>query len=141
MTPLFADEQILRLIPQRPPMVMIDAVLDACETGITTALTIRDDNFFLHKQCLQESGLVEHMAQTAAAFAGYANLKNQTAPKVGFIGEVKDMTCVRLPKLGETVSTTLTTVADMAGVTLVECNAVCGEENIAHCMLKIFIQP
>ena len=140
MTPLFTNEQIMQLIPQRPPMVMIDTVLQADEQGITTALTIREDNLFVRDGYFEEPGLVEHMAQTAAALAGVGNIVSHTAPKVGFIGEVKDFTCALLPKAGETLTTTLKTIADMAGVKLVACRTMRGEELVAQGQLKIVIQ-
>lgn len=131
---------IYALIPQRPPMVMIDRVVRTETNGIVTALTVRNDNIFLRDNTLEESGLIEHMAQTAAALAGVENLRSKTAPKVGFIGEVKAFECNALPKVGDTLTTTLTTVAEMAGVTLVEATTCCAEQQIAHGQLKIVIQ-
>lgn len=140
MTPLFTNEQIAQLIPQRPPIVMIDTVLRADENGICTALTVKEDNLFLWDGHLQEAGLVEHMAQTAAALAGVGNIISHAAPKVGFIGEVKDFTCFTLPKLGQTITTTLTTIADLAGVRLVACKTECNGQPVAQGQLKIVIQ-
>lgn len=140
MAPLFHNEQLFQLIPQRPPIVMVDSILCADEQGISTALTVQENNFFLQDGQLTEAGIVEHMAQTAAALAGYGNLKEQTAPKVGFIGEVKEFECSALPRLGDKLTTTLTTIAELAGVTLVECHTQCNGERIAHCQLKIVIQ-
>ena len=131
---------IYALIPQRPPMVMIDRVVRTEPNGIVTALTVRQDNIFLRDNTLEESGLIEHMAQTAAALAGVENLRSKTAPKVGFIGEVKAFECNALPKVGDTLTTTLITVAEMAGVTLVEATTCCAEQQIAHGQLKIVIQ-
>lgn len=140
MTPLFTNEQIAQLIPQRPPIVMIDTVLRADENGICTALTVKEGNLFLWDSHLQEAGLVEHMAQTAAALAGVGNIISHAAPKVGFIGEVKDFTCFTLPKLGQTITTTLTTIADLAGVRLVACQTECNGQLVAQGQLKIVIQ-
>lgn len=131
---------IFALIPQRPPMVMIDRVISTHEQTIVTALTIRRSNIFLRGSELEESGLIEHIAQTAAALAGVENLRTKTAPKVGFIGEVKSFECTALPHIDDTLTTTLTTVAEMAGVTLVEATTLCGEQPIAHTQLKIVIQ-
>lgn len=140
MTALYTHEQIPQLIPQRPPIVMIDTVLSADEQGITTALTIKEDNIFLDDVHLVEAGLIEHMAQTAAAFAGVRNIVEHAAPKIGFIGEVKDFICYALPQVGDTLSTTLTTIADLAGVRLVACQTKKGEELVAEGQLKIVIQ-
>jgi len=140
MTPLFTSEQIPQLIPQRPPIVMIDSVLSADEQGVTTALTIQEDNIFLYDGRLAEAGLIEHMAQTAAAFAGVRNIAEHTEPKLGFIGEVKDFHCHLLPQAGDTLTTSLTTVADMAGVRLVACQTTIGQQPVSDGYLKIVIR-
>ena len=101
---------------------------------------MQENNFFLQDGQLAEAGIIAHMAQTAAALAGYGNIEYHTAPKVGFIGEVKDFQCSALPRLGDTLTTSLVTIAEMAGVTLVECHTKCNEEPIAQCQLKIVIQ-
>ena len=140
MTALYTHEQIPQLIPQRPPIVMIDTIWNVDEQGIMTALTIKEDNIFLYDRHLTESGLIENMAQTAAAFAGVRNISEQVAPQIGFIGEVKDFICHEFPQIGDTLYTSLTTIADIAGVRLVACKTKKGEQLIAEGQLKIVIQ-
>ena len=73
-------ENIQLLIPQRPPFVMIDKLLSFSETTTTTGLSIRADNIFVENGLFKEPGLVENIAQTAAARAGYVS---QTEKKPG----------------------------------------------------------
>ena len=63
---------ITELIPQRPPMVMVDRFegIDA-EDQSHTSLTVREDNLFVEEGALTECGLIEHMAQSAAARVGW----------------------------------------------------------------------
>ena len=137
---LFTKEHIPSLIPQRPPIVMIDSVLDATPQTITTALTILPANILVQDGCFVEAGLIENIAQTAAAMNGCEAHRRGEQPKLGFIGEVKNFVCHRLPRVGETITTSLTTVAAMAGVTLVEAQTTCLNEPIAQAQLKIFIE-
>lgn len=67
---LARGEKIFRLIPQRPPMVMVDVLYSANETGGRTGLTVSSANVFCINGFLTEPGLIEHSAQSAAAFAG-----------------------------------------------------------------------
>lgn len=137
---VYTLDQIPSLIPQRPPMVMIDSVLASTPLTITTALTVLPANILVQDGCLVEAGLIENIAQTAAAMDGCEAIKRGEQPKLGFIGEVKNFICHRLPHAGETIHTSLTTLASMAGVTLVEAHTTCNGEPVAEAQLKIFIQ-
>lgn len=61
-------EGILNLIPQRPPIVMVDSFFGFEEnrsySGLTDHIT---DNLFCEAGRLQEPGIIEHIAQSAAA--------------------------------------------------------------------------
>ena len=57
-------------IPQKPPMVMVDRLTGVVDNVTTTNFLIRDDNIFCEKGEFREPGLIENMAQTAAAGTG-----------------------------------------------------------------------
>ena len=56
---------------------------------------------------------------------------------LGFIGEVKDLDIVRLPREGETIETTITVEQEIFDVTLVSAEVRVGTETIATTRLKI----
>ena len=62
---------ILSYIPQRPPFVMVDEIIDSGEKKTCSKFLIKEDNIFVENGFLKEPGLVENIAQTAAARAGY----------------------------------------------------------------------
>ena len=135
---MFRDIDILELLPQRPPFVMVDHLVDYSETQTTCELTIRKDNVFCENGELAAAGLIEHIAQTCAARLGYYNkyiLK--TGVRLGFIGEVKDLDIVRLPREGETLNTTIVVMQEIFDVTLVTAEVRVGEGTIATTRLKI----
>ncbi len=135
---MFNEIDVLELLPQRPPFVMVDHLTDYSETQSSCCLTIRPDNVFLEKGCLQAAGLIEHIAQTCAARLGYFNCYVQkTGVRLGFIGEVKDLSILRLPREGEMIETTITVVQEIFDVTLVSADVRVGEEVIASTRLKI----
>ena len=68
-----ADFDIQDLIPQRPPMVMIDKLTEAGEISATGELKVHESNLFCENGLFRETGLIEFIAQTAAAFTGYRN--------------------------------------------------------------------
>lgn len=138
--PLLEGEELYKLIPQRNPIVMIDTFYGANEDGAETGLHVQEGNIFCKEGILCEPGLIEHVAQSAAAFAGYASYVKGETPKLGFIGEVKKFKICRLPKVGEFLHTSLRVMGEAAGVTLVSAGIQIGEEVLATCQMKIFIK-
>ncbi len=138
--PLLAGEGLYKLIPQRPPIVMVDSFFEADTESAVTGLTIHPENIFCQGDQMQEPGLIEHVAQSAAAFAGYAPYTRGEAPKLGFIGEVKKFRISRLPHVGEVLQTSLKVLGEAASVTLIAAETKVGEESVATCQMKIFIR-
>ena len=134
----FNEIDVLELLPQRPPFVMVDHLTDYSETQSTCCLTVRPDNVFFENGCLTAPGLIEHIAQTCAARLGYYNCYVQkTGVRLGFIGEVKDLNILRLPREGEMIETTIVVVQEIFDVTLVSAEVRVGAEVIATTLLKI----
>ena len=135
---MMRDIPILELLPQRPPFVMVDHLVDYSETQTTCDLSVRPDNVFCENGELAAAGLIEHIAQTCAARLGYYNkyiLK--VGVRLGFIGEVKDLEIIRLPREGELIETTIKVEQEIFDVTLVTAEVRVGEETIATTRLKI----
>ena len=135
---MFKDINVLELLPQRPPFVMVDNLTDYSETQSSCCLTVRADNVFFEKGCLTAPGLIEHIAQTCAARLGYYNCYIlKTGVRLGFIGEVKDLCILRLPREGELIETTITVLQEIFDVTLVTAEVRVGKEVIVTTRLKI----
>ena len=134
----FNEIDVLELLPQRPPFVMVDHLTDYSDTQSACCLTVRADNVFFENGCLTAPGLIEHIAQTCAARLGYYNCYVQkTGVRLGFIGEVKDLNILRLPHEGEMIETTIIVVQEIFDVTLVSAEVRVGAEVIATTLLKI----
>ena len=134
----FQSIPILELLPQRSPFVMVDCLTDYSDTQSTCCLTVRADNVFFEKGCLTAPGLIEHIAQTCAARLGYYNCYVQkTGVRLGFIGEVRDLNVLRLPREGEMIETTIVVEQEIFDVTLVTAEVRVGAEVIATTRLKI----
>jgi predicted hotdog family 3-hydroxylacyl-ACP dehydratase len=130
---------IIDLIPQRDPIVMIDALLSASEKGCTGRFTIRPDNLLVEDGALSEAGLVENIAQTAAARIGWlCRLENKPVP-LGFIGAVQNLEIYGLPKINEEIETGISIKNQIFDVTVIEGEVRTGERLLARCDMKIFI--
>ncbi len=74
---LAEGKKILDLIPQRPPMVMVDKLIECDNYKTITSLTIREDNILSQKGYFTEAGLVENIAQSAALRIGWLAVNQQ----------------------------------------------------------------
>ena len=68
---MLVGEELYKLIPQRNPIVMVDTFFCADEESAETGLHVQSGNLFCEGDNLREPGMIEHVAQSAAAFAGY----------------------------------------------------------------------
>ena len=132
-------ENIEILIPQRPPFVMIDKLLEVTQTATTTGFTIQADNLFVQDGIFKEPGLVENIAQTAAAKAGYVSKIENKPVLVGYIGAVNNLQIFSLPKTGDELITEITVENQIFDVTLISGKITCNQQLIAQCNMKIFI--
>ena len=130
---------IRELIPQRPPILLVDGLESVEGDTAVSTLTVRADNCFTDEEgVLSEAGVVEHIAQSASALAGYKAVEaGATTPPVGYIGEVKKFRLHRLPHIGETLRTTIRFGTEVEGVTLLSAETRSGEELIASTQMKI----
>ena len=130
---------ILNYIPQRPPFVMVDEIIDSGEKKTCSKFLIKEDNIFVENGFLKEPGLVENIAQTAAARAGYlAQLEKKTV-LVGYIGAIKNLEIFFLPKTDDVLITEITVENQIFDVTLISGKIICNHKIAAHCEMKIFI--
>lgn len=137
---LVQKEEINNYIPQKDPIVLIDTI-DYCEGNLTkTSFKIEAEHVFVKDGCLQEPGLVENIAQTAAAKAGYEVKKLGLEPLLGFIGAIKDLKIYDLPAVGQTLQTTVEIKMEVMGVTLIYGYSEVNGKKIAECEMKIVIQ-
>lgn len=133
---------ILRLLPQREPMLMVDELCDADETTAVTRLSVRPNNLFLCADGMLEGvAMIENIAQSASAFVGYKSLLagHDTAP-TGYIGEVKKFNCIQRPHVGDTLTTKIQMGATAEGVSLLDGQVFVADKLMAETQMKIYVK-
>jgi 3-hydroxymyristoyl/3-hydroxydecanoyl-(acyl carrier protein) dehydratase len=140
---LISEDNILEFIPQRPPMVMIDSLLSCDEKQAVSQLTVRRDNFFLNSKGFTASGLMEAMAQTAAARTGYL-MKNQPEgankkPPVGVIGSIKNFRLYFQPGIGSVIKITVEIAHEVLQATIVKGKVEVDGKLAAESDLQIYL--
>jgi predicted hotdog family 3-hydroxylacyl-ACP dehydratase len=132
-------DNILTLIPQRPPMVMIDALVSAGEERAESTLVISNKNIFIKNGILREPGLVENIAQTAAARIGYICRQEKKPVPIGFIGAVQKLVIHKLPGAGKQIKTIIEIKNQVMNVTIITGTIWFEGDIIAQCEMKIFL--
>ncbi len=118
--PIIHLERILELIPQKHPFVMVDSLYEYTALTGKTGFTIPLDNILVENRSFSEAGLTEHMAQSMSLHRGYQGfLSGLGKPKTGFIGSIKSVEIIELPKAGTTITTFVEILAEVMKVTLV----------------------
>lgn len=121
---------------------MVDELLRAEGEEAVCQLLVRKDNFFIDSDGLMaEPGLIEHIAQSASAFAGHkAIAAGATQPPVGYIGEVKNFHLYARPKIGDVITTTITMGPEVEGITIIRGVSTVGNDTVADTAMKIFVK-
>jgi 3-hydroxymyristoyl/3-hydroxydecanoyl-(acyl carrier protein) dehydratase len=133
------DPEIFSLIPQRPPFVMIDRFLGLDEKSGSSAFKITEGNIFVENGAFTEPGLIENIAQTAAARIGYICKTEKKPVLIGYIGAVQNLEIFALPKINDEIKTEIAIKNEIFNVTIIGGKILCEGKLLAHCEMKIFI--
>lgn len=132
-------EKILQFIPQREPMVMVEN-LHKAENGQTIgSLQINESNIFCKDGYLQEPGLIENIAQTAAVGVGFEYRNEDKEVPTGYIGAVQKLNIYKLPQQGQVIYTEVNVEHKVFNTTLINGKIMCNDELIADCTMKIYL--
>jgi len=139
---IVSGNDVIGLIPQKPPMVMVDRLYE-CEDGkAITGFTITKENILVRDGFLSEAGLIENMAQSSALMTGWlAKEKAGGEPglEAGVIGGIKDFRLYFLPAAGSDILTEIIIAHRIGNATIVNGKITSGNKISAECELKIFI--
>jgi predicted hotdog family 3-hydroxylacyl-ACP dehydratase len=132
--------EITDLIPQRPPIVMIDRLTHADEKSATGQLLITEKNLFFKEGHLSEAGITEFIAQTSAAYKGYQRLTSGQEIKRGYIASIKNLIIHSLPSLNTTIECNISIENELMGFTIVAAKVQCGKQPVAEAEMRIVIE-
>ncbi|GAC1439216.1 MAG: hypothetical protein NVSMB63_04410 [Sediminibacterium sp.] len=133
------EKNILSLIPQKPPFVMIDQLYHSDETITRSVFRVAAGNIFTINGKFAEAGLMENMAQTAAARAGYISRLENKPVEIGYIGSVKNLEIFDLPQTNDELLTEIKIEDRVFDVSMISGRIWCNNKLIAQCEMKIFM--
>jgi len=140
------DQEVLQLIPHRPPMLLINQLVEVDEKH-SEALVVIDSHTPFFQPALGVPAWIglEYMGQTAALIGGYQQSRGTGKPQMGFLmgarnyqssvqnfteGETLRVVCQEAAQLGESLATFNCTIS-----------AVSSNENMASGILSVFRKP
>ncbi len=138
---MLADKtNIENLIPQKQPVVMVHELLRASDDSAVSRFVIEPDNIFVAKNVLTEAGLIENIAQTAAAHSGYLHRLRNVPVAIGFIAGIKDLVVQDLPEINSSVETTVMITNRIFDVTIIRGVVRQNQKELCSCEMKILIK-
>ncbi len=144
--PILQHASVSALIPQQPPIEMVDTLWLNDDTTTISGFTIQPDNIFCKNGFFTEPGIIENIAQTAALRAGYTvsllekDGKLTGPPPVGYIAAIKNLNIRLLPKVGDDLKTQIIVKQVIFDVTLIAAETTCNGQPVADCEMKIFLK-
>lgn len=136
---MVSKENIESVLPQRPPFVMIDELIHSDEKTSVSKFLVRKDNIFVENNRLTEPALLENIAQTAAARAGFVSKQENQPVRIGYIGAVKNFEVFDLPVVSDILETEIVESNQIFDVTVINGSIRCNNKLLATCEMKIFI--
>lgn len=133
-------EVITNYIPHRPPMVLVDELVEVSEQKATSKFFVNEENAFVVEGKFQEAGLIENIAQTAAAQAGYIQKKNSLPVLIGYLASVKSWNLFFLPSVNSTLTTCVKVINQVGDITLLSGEVHSKDHLVCSCELRIFVQ-
>ena len=121
-------------------MVMVDTFLGMEGSVSRTRFTVRADNIFVNDGYFSECGIIEHIAQSAAARVGFICVQKNMPIPIGYIGAVNDFKALAPVVIGDTLETVVEVIQEVLGITLIQADCKVGGHMVATCKMKIFVE-
>ena len=131
---------IEKYIPQRAPFVMVHELIEAGDVRAGTNFVIEKECVFVESGKLQEPGLIENIAQTAAAQIGYRCAQQAIEVPIGYIAAIKDLKIYALPVIGEKIRTQIEIINLVLDVTLIKGTVFLNDSVLCECEMRIFVK-
>jgi len=137
---LAGKAEVYDMIPQAPPMAMVDGLISSDERLTVSQLSVNCQNIFCKDGFFHEPGLIENIAQTAALRAGYIARQNNEEVIKGYIGSVKKLKIYALPKDTDTLQTKITVQHELLNASVIKGEIFVNDKMMAEGEMTIFKQ-
>ena len=119
---------------------MVERLLYTDDKTSRTSFIIQENNVLVCDGYFTEAGLMENIAQTVAAGAGYKAMLEQTPVAVGYIAAIKNFEVHELPKTGNELVTEISFKEQVFNMRVIDGTVKCADKLIVTCEMKIFVE-
>ena len=105
-----------------------------------TSLVVTKDNIFVEDNILKEPGLIENIAQTAAAQVGYLCRQQHIPVPIGYIAAIRHLEIQKLPAVGSRITTSIVRKNQIMDIILIQGTTLLDDEEICSCEMRVFIK-
>ncbi|MHC4973291.1 MAG: hypothetical protein ACYTG3_13265 [Planctomycetota bacterium] len=127
------------VIPHRPPILCIDRIVETDLEHAVAERVVREGSDIDAGE-LWEEALVEGLAQTAAVLNAHADREQGRASGKGMLVGVRKFDVARRARLGERILFRVELIRRITPLTLMRCEARCGDEVLARGEMKFFVE-
>ena len=136
---LATRNEIINYIHQRDPFIAVHDILQVTDEFAETQFEVLPESIFVTNGLLRESGLIENIAQTAAAQMGHVcKIKGLQIP-LGYIANIKNLSVFILPPIGSVLTTSIRVTNHVMSVILLEGIVRLQGNIVCQCEMRIFI--
>lgn len=140
MTDLSLPLDAQELIPHRPPMRLVERLLEVDgKNGIVEARIASAALLTAADGMLEDLALVEIMAQSYATLKGYIDRRDQLPLRQGFLVGIKKMVCHASVQADDLLQVHIRTIAELDAFAVAEGEIRRGNEVIAEGDVKVWI--
>jgi predicted hotdog family 3-hydroxylacyl-ACP dehydratase len=131
-----------KVIPHRPPMRMIDALVEWSDGSASGVVVFEEGHMAVHDGLVTEAALVECIAQTVAAMEGAKRAASgppagNAAEKPGMLCGVSDFVVARRPRAGEQLEIRVQVQKRLGPMLLADGQVLCNGHVAASGSLKL----
>lgn len=128
------------LLPHRPPMILVEKLVEYCQGSGTVVAGVRSGDLFVGDNGqLEAVAMIELVAQSYAAIKGYDDLIHHRPVQKGFLVGSRTFKVKRCPHVGETMTIHITTTAELDGFSVVDGVIRVEDEVIAEGSVKLWL--
>jgi radical SAM protein with 4Fe4S-binding SPASM domain len=136
---MFLPVDAARVVPHKPPMLLVDSLLEVKERASVSEMTVRDDMIFVEEDgFLDEAAFPEIISQAIAAQEGFRKLGSRSPELEGFLLGLKKLEIFSRARVGDTLRITVFKAARYGDFGIIEGAVYRGDELIATGELKVW---
>jgi radical SAM protein with 4Fe4S-binding SPASM domain len=136
---LYLPVDASRLVPHKPPMLLIDRLIEVMERSSLSEMTVKPDSIFVDAAgTLDDASYPEIISQAIAAQEGFRKLGCRDPQQEGFLLGIKNLEILGSARIGDTLRISVMKVAKYGDFGIIQGEVRNGSTLIAHGEVKVW---